>query len=201
MRRMSTCLVAAAVLCCSACFADDVERRRELAAELLEALDMKTTLAKSFEATKAMIPAQMQQMQKNLPGQGAGAEAAKAAAKAASEKSLEKTMALIAEEMSWEKMKEDYVGVYADVFTAEEMEALLAFYKSPAGRAFVAKQPELMQRSMEVSQKASLRLMPKLMAIQFESIKSALPARTPPPPKSTEKAEPAAEKEEPAAAK
>ena len=197
MRWMVSCLVAAAVLCGSACFADDVERRRELAAELLDALDMKTTLAKSFEATKAMIPAQMQQMRKNLPGQGAGAEAAKAAA----EKALEKTMALVAEEMSWEKMKEDYVAIYADVFTVEEMEALLAFYRSPAGRAFVAKQPELMQRSMEVSQKASLRLMPKLMALQFESIKSAIPARTPPPPKSTEKAEPAAEAEEPAAAK
>lgn len=43
-------------------------------------------------------------------------------------------------------------GIYTDVFSQEELEALVEFYRSPAGRSMERTQQELMQRTMAVSQ-------------------------------------------------
>jgi len=50
----------------------------------------------------------------------------------------------------------------------EEPKELIAFYQSPAGKAFMAKQPELMRKSMQLSQKTMMSLMPKIMAMGAE---------------------------------
>ena len=47
----------------------------------------------------------------------------------------------------------DKIKVYADTFTEEELKGLISFYKSPVGQKFIEKTPELMKRSMELSQK------------------------------------------------
>jgi hypothetical protein len=54
--------------------------------------------------------------------------------------------------MSWEKMKPMYVQLYRDTFEQEEVDGLIAFYKSPAGQAYVTKMPLLMSKSMAISQ-------------------------------------------------
>ncbi len=43
------------------------------------------------------------------------------------------------EKMSWARMKPLYTKVYQDAFTQEEIDGLIAFYRSPAGAAFVEK--------------------------------------------------------------
>ena len=88
---------------------------------------------------------------------------------------MDKMMDMIATEMSWEKVKADYVALYADTFTADELEELLAFYRSAAGKSFVAKQPLLTRKSVEMSQKSMLRLMPKIIAMTTESAAEAAP--------------------------
>jgi hypothetical protein len=77
----------------------------------------------------------------------------------------DKMLDMMAQELSWDKMKEDYITLYADTFTEEELKGVIAFYKSPAGQAFLKKQPELMKRSMEMSQKLMLQVMPKIHAM------------------------------------
>ena len=42
--------------------------------------------------------------------------------------------------------------VYEQVFTDEELDAMLAFYRSPAGQSMVKKMPEVMGRSAQFSQ-------------------------------------------------
>ena len=88
---------------------------------------------------------------------------------------MDKMMDMIATEMSWEKVKADYVALYADTFTADELEELLAFYRSAAGKSFVAKQPLLTRKSVEMSQKSMLRLMPKIIAMTTESAAEVAP--------------------------
>jgi hypothetical protein len=44
------------------------------------------------------------------------------------------------------KLVDNVTAVYAGVYTEQEMNDILAFYNSPAGRAMVAKQPEAMAR-------------------------------------------------------
>jgi hypothetical protein len=43
----------------------------------------------------------------------------------------------------WLKLKPAYVKAYAEVLSADELRALIAFYKSPIGQAYLDKMPEL----------------------------------------------------------
>jgi len=47
-----------------------------------------------------------------------------------------------------QKIKPAMAKVYTDTYSEEELDGILTFYKSPAGRAFIQKMPEVMQRSM-----------------------------------------------------
>jgi hypothetical protein len=63
---------------------------------------------------------------------------------------------------TWEKLKPAYAKLYADAFTDEELDGLIAFYKSPAGQAFVTKTPQVMQQSMGIVQKLMAEAQPRL---------------------------------------
>ena len=170
----------AAVLFCGLAFgADEASDRARLAADLLDAMNMEAQVSQSFEAAKAAIPAQMKQMQSFLPAGPNGEK--RGLPTEQTEKMMDRMLGMIATEMSWEKVKADYVALYADTFTADELEELLAFYRSAAGKSFVAKQPLLTRKSVEMSQKVMLRLMPKIIALSAESAAEvAPPARVEP---------------------
>ena len=51
--------------------------------------------------------------------------------------------------MSWEKIGPIYRNVYRKLFTAEEIDAMIAFYGSPAGRSILQKMPKAMELAME----------------------------------------------------
>ncbi|HMK37377.1 MAG TPA: DUF2059 domain-containing protein [Desulfomonilaceae bacterium] len=77
----------------------------------------------------------------------------------------EKAQALIktisdsfAQGFTWENLKQDYVNLYAGMFSAEELQALIDFFKSPVGLKYVEKSPELAQKSMEIGQKKGMEL-------------------------------------------
>jgi len=82
--------------------------------------------------------------------------------KAAATEMMNKAVAQIEERMSWDKLKPEYVKVYADVFSEEEITGILAFYKTPTGQAMLAKMPLLMSKSMEISQRRMAGLMPEI---------------------------------------
>jgi hypothetical protein len=133
--------------------AQETSSKRALAEELLTLMNTQENIEKTFAMVKQMMPAQMEKMkqatgQTNMPA-NASAQAGK-------------VMETMLQELSWDKMKEDYITLYADTFTEEELKGIIAFYKSPAGQAFVQKQPELMKRSMELSQKLMLKVMPAI---------------------------------------
>jgi hypothetical protein len=64
----------------------------------------------------------------------------------------DKIFALVAERMSWDKMKPAYIKLYDETFTEEELTGIVDFYKSPGGRAMVDKMPQLMSKSMALAQ-------------------------------------------------
>jgi len=53
---------------------------------------------------------------------------------------------------------EQIAGVYAEKLSVEELSALVAFYKSPAGVKFVAVQPDIMRQSMMLGQRWGAQL-------------------------------------------
>ncbi len=58
-----------------------------------------------------------------------------------------KINAIMREELAWEQLEPLYIEVYRDVFDAGEVDALIGFFTSTAGRAYVAKQPQISRRT------------------------------------------------------
>lgn len=59
---------------------------------------------------------------------------------------------ILKEEMSWEKMKPQYVQIYMETFNQQEIDDLAAFYQTPSGKSFIRKQPQVIQRTSALSQ-------------------------------------------------
>jgi uncharacterized protein len=89
-----------------------------------------------------------------------------------------KMAAAVREQMTWETLEPMYLRIYRDSFTQEEVDGMIAFYESPAGRAVVRKLPLVMQNTMAEMQKLMRPVMEKLTkaaqkeAAQVRSISS-----------------------------
>jgi uncharacterized protein len=79
----------------------------------------------------------------------------------------EKIMALIVASIN--KARPALVKVYTDTYTEEEIDGILTFYKSPAGKAFLQKMPEVMQRSMPAMMQMMNDLQPQMKTILEET--------------------------------
>ncbi|MBT3602723.1 MAG: DUF2059 domain-containing protein [Candidatus Latescibacteria bacterium] len=111
----------------------------KLAEKLVTVMELQKTIEQSFNSITKM-----------LPGQASPSAAQK------------QVIDMIMKELDWKNFKTDYIQLYAEVFTEAEIKGLIKFYESPAGQAFVKKQPELNQKSMMLSQKMMMKIMPKL---------------------------------------
>lgn len=79
----------------------------------------------------------------------------------------------ILEKFSWQKMKGMFVDIYAEVFTKEELDGVIAFYESPAGQKFVAKQPELTRVVMQKMQTLMAEVMPEIRKNAEKAVEQA----------------------------
>ena len=131
-------------------YTDDTSRHA-LAEELLVLMDTQKNIEKSFEMVKQMQFSQLQEMVPQTEGSSKQAQSV-----------IKETMDIVSQEMSWDKIKDDYIRIYADTFTEEELKGIVRFYKTPIGQKFIEKTPELMRKSMEISQKQMRELMPKI---------------------------------------
>ena len=114
---------------------------RKLAEELLTLTNTKGNIERMVESMKQM---QISQIKKLALSTG-NADKAQAL--------TERIMDVVTKEMSWDNLKDDYIAIYADTFTEDELKGLIAFYEGPLGQKLISKTPDLMKRSIEVSQK------------------------------------------------
>lgn len=56
------------------------------------------------------------------------------------------------------KLEEMVVPIYVEHLTAEEMEAAVEFYRTPAGQALIEKMPVIMQESMQKGQEFGMEV-------------------------------------------
>jgi hypothetical protein len=82
-----------------------------------------------------------------------------------------KMAAIMKEELSWDKVKDQYVRAYREMFSQEEVDGLIAFYQTPVGQSLMNKQPELANRTMAILQQ---RMAPVMQRIQKMSEEAAL---------------------------
>lgn len=55
--------------------------------------------------------------------------------------------------MSWNVLRNDYIKIYRNEFTAAELSDMAAFYQTPTGKKFVAKQHIIMLKTMQTGGK------------------------------------------------
>jgi len=72
-------------------------------------------------------------------------------------------MAAVAELLSWDELQPLYRDLYAQTFDADEVQALIDVYASPAGQGMIQKMPLLMQNVMQAIQ---AKLIPLLQELQ-----------------------------------
>ena len=127
-------ILAIALLCAPAPVRADDATKLQKAGELLQL----TSGEQMMKAMEPMMKSMMAQAEKNMP----------ADQRAKASEIQQKMMSLITGLM--EKAKPALAKAYMDVYTEDELDAILTFYKSPAGKAFIQKMPDVMQRSTPV---------------------------------------------------
>jgi uncharacterized protein len=75
-------------------------------------------------------------------------------------------MAMMKELLAWDKLEPLYIRVYQKTFTQQELDGMLAFYKTPVGAAMIAKMPAVMQNTMEEMQSLMGPVMEKMQRMQ-----------------------------------
>jgi len=68
----------------------------------------------------------------------------------------------MSEVMRSSDLRADLILAYAELFTRDELEALVEFHSSDLGRKLVEVQPEIMRRSMQAAQRMSVEMQSRL---------------------------------------
>jgi hypothetical protein len=85
-------------------------------------------------------------------------------------------------QIGWKVLEPEYVDLYAKTYTEPEMDAILTFYKSPAGQSMLTKSSELNTQSVQLVQARMATLQPQLQKLAQDFVQSTKPAATQPPP-------------------
>lgn len=123
---------------------------RTAAARLLDVLEMDANFDAAMQQAVQMQSGMIDQM--DIPEEE----------KAEAVKAMQNAMNVTLEKFSWENMKGMFADIYAEVFTAEELQGIIEFYESPEGQKFVRKQPQLMQVTMQKMQALMAQIMPEI---------------------------------------
>lgn len=75
---------------------------------------------------------------------------------------VNKVDAIIENTLSWKQIEPALVNLYSDAFTEQQMDDMLAFYKSPTGQAVIEKTPLLVKQSNAMAQQRLAAVMPEL---------------------------------------
>jgi hypothetical protein len=152
MKRSAVLLVVLLLTLSLTARADEASRRAK-AQEMVTLLHMDTL---------------MKQMMDNVHQQAAAAAQQRASKsmtpqeKAKLDDFQNRMFALIESQMGWKSLEPDILDLYAKTFTDEDLDGMLAFYKSPAGISMVQKLPGLMTQAMQLTQSRIVALQPQL---------------------------------------
>lgn len=162
---------------CSHAFGADQPASEASVREILRMTNVERLIEGMFPQMEAMMKQGMDQASAELPL----SEQEKKAARAFAESFAQKILESMREEMTWAKLEPVYVAIYQRAFTQEEIEGLVAFYKTKTGQALIKKTPQVMQESMLASQQMMapvLKKMGQAMQGAIEDLKARKAAGT-----------------------
>jgi hypothetical protein len=74
-------------------------------------------------------------------------------------------------EINPEALEPVYVEIYRKTLTQQEVDGMLAFYKTDAGKAVVTKMPIIMRQASEIMMQRMQKVFPKLHQMQEEMMR------------------------------
>ena len=77
---------------------------------------------------------------------------------------------LMKELLDWKKLEPMYVRIYQKSFSQQEVDGMIAFYKTPAGQAVIGKMPAVMQNTMDEMQQMMGPVMQKMQRMQQDVV-------------------------------
>jgi uncharacterized protein len=155
MRRFVAVVFVSVMFCAPAVFADEASKNAKIE-EMLALTNASQMINQVFEQMKAMEAAQLSKM--DVPPDK----------RQLVDQIQQKVLQLLQDSLSWEKLKPKMIEIYAATFTEEEIDGILNFYKSPAGQAMLQKMPQLVQRSMAMTQQMAQDLLPQIQKLTDE---------------------------------
>lgn len=72
--------------------------------------------------------------------------------------------------LDWNKLEPMYVRIYQKSFSQEEVDGMIAFYKTPAGQAVIGKMPTVMQNTMDEMQQMMTPVLQKMQRMQQDLV-------------------------------
>jgi hypothetical protein len=138
-------------------FADDASKNAKIE-EMMQLTQADHMIQQMLDQMKTMLAAQLAKPDMS------------AQERAIADELQQKIMALFADRMSWDRVKPKFVKIYADTFTESEIDGILAFYKSSAGRSFLTKMPQLMEQSMAVGKELMGNITPEVQRMVQETL-------------------------------
>lgn len=125
------------------------------------------TLANSQQIIRN-VEAQMDGMMKSTMKTAMKDQAVNEAQQKVLDKFKDKVLDIHRKEMRWENLEPIFVRIYSNSLTQEDVDGIIAFYKSPAGKSFISKMPVMMQQTTGEMQKLMTPMIEKMLEASKE---------------------------------
>jgi hypothetical protein len=188
MRRYVAVLLMVLTVGCCCARADEASKRAK-AEQLFMLLHMDTMMDQLMIGVKK----QVQQITQSMPG----ADQATPEQKKQVADFQQRVMDLVNQKIGWKALEPDFISLYASTYTEEELDGIIAFYKSPVGQKMMEKTPELMSKSTQITQQKMSELQPQLNQMVQDFMKQMAASTSKPAPTTTAPAAPTPAKPQP----
>lgn len=128
-------------------FADPLTSHEQAAKDMLDCMNMGETFSKTIDSTLDL------QIQQNP-----------------ALKDKRKAMKTFFDRyMSWASLENDFIKIYVEAYTEEELKEITVFYKTPVGQKTVRLMPELMRKGGEIGNRRVQENMHELVKLLQET--------------------------------
>jgi hypothetical protein len=153
---MNRIFIVALLFVSSLSWADADAEKRAAVKELLELTDAESMVNVVYEQMEQMVS--NTQVQLGLKGEE----------RAMFNEYYKQVIELTRSEMNWASLESPLTDIYVKNFSQQELDDIIAFYKSESGKSMIQKMPGITRESMQLSQGIMANLMPKIQQLSVE---------------------------------
>ena len=73
---------------------------------------------------------------------------------------------------TWEKIKPEIINVYTQVYSQDEVDAMIKFYEAPLGKSILSKSPLINEKNAEIMEKQMKEISPAFTKILSDAVNS-----------------------------